>query len=119
MNQEDSIFFPLKKPFVFSKSVLLFKSKKYAIFWKRKLYLNNCIQTYTINSPLKWFQFDDIVVINVPLCPVSFKLKRYMKLESDVELLTNHSSKISKFLYDEIQLDELGLCNIVADFIQI
>jgi hypothetical protein len=126
MTQEDSIRFPLKKPFVFPGSIILFKDREAVIFWKEKLYMNNCTRTVEIipkKIDIYWNELLEEVGVFIP-CNESTQIlfmssRAYNKLKYDIKLITNHRKNLNKFLYNEIKLDEKGLCDIISDFVRI
>ena len=121
MNQEDAIYV-VKKPLPFPGSIVLFEDKDSVIFWKRKLYLNDCRKTVVvIPKNIRIFQFeDDVEVVVLQYDTAMWQLITnkfvYKKLRSDIKMLTSRNEKLNKFLYDEIQLDEKGLCDIITNF---
>ena len=120
-NQEDAIYI-VKKPLPFLGSIVLFEDKDSVIFWKQKLYLNDCRKTVVVNPEnIRIFQFEDITkVVVIQSDTAMWQLITnefvYKKLMSDIKMLTSRDKKLNEFLYDEIQLDEKGLCDIITNF---
>ena len=40
----------------------------------------------------------------------------YKKLRKEIKMLKGYKKELNKFLYDDIKLDELGLCSIISDY---
>ena len=40
----------------------------------------------------------------------------YKKLRKEIKMLKGYKKELNKFLYDDIRLDELGLCSIISDY---
>ena len=116
----------MQSPKALPGSIILFKDRVAVIFWKEKLYMNNCTRTVEIipkKIDISWNELLEEVGVFIPYnesIQILFMPSRvYNKLKSDVKLITNHRKNLNKFLYNEIQLDEKGLCDIVSDFVRI
>ena len=64
------------------------------------------------SSELTWLKYDR------PFTVIMDKAK-FKKFKADCKAVKYYDAKIKEFLYNEIQLDEKGLCDIISDFVRI
>ena len=101
--------------------LILFKDEDITIFWKMRLriYKNRKPADLSIKSISKVIKTEKGYKLWSNAINTVVRKENYMKLRSGVIEMVSYGKRLNRFLYDKIQLDEMGLCNIITDFAKI
>jgi len=91
--------------------ITLLKFLNTFVWYKHGLYYGNELIT-----KIKVMEQDYYVKVSLNEFNLLISVAEYKKLRKEVKMLKGYKKELNKFLYDDIMLDEIGLCIIISDY---
>jgi hypothetical protein len=91
--------------------ITLLKFLNTFIWYKHGLYYGNELIT-----KIKVMEQDYYVKVSLNEFNLLISVAEYKKLRKEVNMLKGYKKELNKFLYDDIMLDEIGICSIISDY---